>query len=79
MTFDVDGVLVDSEEISNNVIASLLSAEGLATTAEDARAEYNVPAVMRRRLPCRQSLDSLMLRIVTKAVAHSFSSLPLTA
>jgi hypothetical protein len=28
---------------------------------------------------CRQSLDSFMLRMVTKAVAHSFSSLPLTA
>jgi hypothetical protein len=26
-----------------------------------------------------QSLDSLMLRMVTKAVAHSFSSLPSTA
>jgi len=38
--FDVDGVLVDSDAIANNVLASPLSTGGLATSAEDARAEY---------------------------------------
>jgi HAD superfamily hydrolase (TIGR01509 family) len=38
--FDCDGVLVDSEVISNSVLARLLSAEGLPTTLSEARHRY---------------------------------------
>ncbi len=38
--FDCDGVLVDSEVISNGVLARMLSAEGLATTLGEARRDY---------------------------------------
>jgi HAD superfamily hydrolase (TIGR01509 family) len=38
--FDCDGVLVDSEVISNGVLARLLTAEGLPTTLAQARASY---------------------------------------
>jgi HAD superfamily hydrolase (TIGR01509 family) len=38
--FDCDGVLVDSERISNGVLARLLSDEGLATTLAQARRDY---------------------------------------
>jgi beta-phosphoglucomutase-like phosphatase (HAD superfamily) len=38
--FDCDGVLVDSEVISNEVLARALSAEGLPTTLAQARRNY---------------------------------------
>jgi len=38
--FDCDGVLVDSEAISNRVLAGMLTAEGLPTTLRQARREY---------------------------------------
>jgi HAD superfamily hydrolase (TIGR01509 family) len=38
--FDCDGVLVDSEKLSNEVLARLLSDEGLPTTLEQARRAY---------------------------------------
>jgi len=38
--FDCDGVLVDSEVISNGVLAGLLTAEGLPTTLVEARRDY---------------------------------------
>jgi len=38
--FDCDGVLVDSERISNGVLAQMLSAEGLPTTLAQARRHY---------------------------------------
>jgi hypothetical protein len=38
--FDCDGVLVDSEVISNRVLARALSAEGLPTTLQEARRDY---------------------------------------
>jgi HAD superfamily hydrolase (TIGR01509 family) len=38
--FDCDGVLVDSEVISNGVLALLLTAEGLPTTLAEARRDY---------------------------------------
>jgi hypothetical protein len=38
--FDCDGVLVDSEVISNRVLAEMLSAEGLPTTLAQARRDY---------------------------------------
>jgi HAD superfamily hydrolase (TIGR01509 family) len=38
--FDCDGVLVDSETISNDVLARLLSEEGLPTTLSQARRDY---------------------------------------
>jgi beta-phosphoglucomutase-like phosphatase (HAD superfamily) len=38
--FDCDGVLVDSEVISNRVLAHMLSAEGLPTTLTEARRDY---------------------------------------
>ena len=38
--FDCDGVLVDSEVISNSVLARALTAEGLPTTLTQARREY---------------------------------------
>jgi beta-phosphoglucomutase-like phosphatase (HAD superfamily) len=38
--FDCDGVLVDSERISNRVLAHLLTAEGLPTTLAEARRAY---------------------------------------
>lgn len=38
--FDCDGVLVDSEDISNGVLARMLTAEGLPTTLAQAREDY---------------------------------------
>ncbi len=38
--FDCDGVLVDSEVISNEVLARALSAQGLPTTLAEARRDY---------------------------------------
>jgi HAD superfamily hydrolase (TIGR01509 family) len=38
--FDCDGVLVDSEVISNEVLAIALTAEGLSTTLVEARRDY---------------------------------------
>ena len=38
--FDCDGVLVDSEVISNDVLARMLTAEGLPTTLAEARRAY---------------------------------------
>jgi HAD superfamily hydrolase (TIGR01509 family) len=38
--FDCDGVLVDSEVISNRVLAEMLTAEGLPTTLAQARRDY---------------------------------------
>jgi len=38
--FDCDGVLVDSEVISNELLARMLTAAGLATTLEEARRSY---------------------------------------
>ncbi len=38
--FDCDGVLVDSESISNDVLAQKLTAEGLPTTLPQARRDY---------------------------------------
>jgi len=38
--FDCDGVLVDSEDISNAVLARMLTEEGLATTLAQARGAY---------------------------------------
>lgn len=40
MIFDCDGVLVDSEVISNDVLARALSAQGLPTTLAEARRDY---------------------------------------
>jgi hypothetical protein len=41
--FDCDGVLVDSEVISNRVLAEMLSTEGLPTTLAQARCDYQDP------------------------------------
>jgi beta-phosphoglucomutase-like phosphatase (HAD superfamily) len=41
--FDCDGVLVDSEAISNAVLARMLTREGLPTTLEQARRSYQGP------------------------------------
>jgi HAD superfamily hydrolase (TIGR01509 family) len=38
--FDCDGVLVDSERISNDVLARMLSVEGLPKTLAEARRDY---------------------------------------
>lgn len=38
--FDCDGVLVDSEVISNEVLARMLTREGLPTTLSEARRDY---------------------------------------
>jgi HAD superfamily hydrolase (TIGR01509 family) len=38
--FDCDGVLVDSESISNGILARLLTAAGLPTTLVEARSKY---------------------------------------
>lgn len=38
--FDCDGVLVDSESISNGVLARLLTADGLPTTLAESRRDY---------------------------------------
>ena len=38
--FDCDGVLVDSETISSEVLATLISEVGLPTTAAEANARY---------------------------------------
>lgn len=59
--FDCDGVLVDSEPISNRVLAEMLTAEGLPTTLVQARRDYQglllvdivarVEAKLQRALP----------------------------
>jgi HAD superfamily hydrolase (TIGR01509 family) len=59
--FDCDGVLVDSEVISNRVLASMLSDQGLPTTLAQARRDYQglllgdvlerAEAKLARRLP----------------------------
>lgn len=59
--FDCDGVLVDSEVISNRVLAAMLTAQGLPTTLPQARREYQgllladvlarAEAKLRRSLP----------------------------
>jgi beta-phosphoglucomutase-like phosphatase (HAD superfamily) len=38
--FDCDGVLVDSERLSNDVLAQMLSEQGLPTTLAEARRDY---------------------------------------
>ena len=38
--FDCDGVLVDSETISNEVLAKMLTEEGLSTTLAESRRDY---------------------------------------
>lgn len=38
--FDCDGVLVDSEVISNEILAQMLTREGLATTLAESRRDY---------------------------------------
>ncbi|HEY0516001.1 MAG TPA: HAD family phosphatase [Solirubrobacteraceae bacterium] len=40
MIFDCDGVLVDSEPISNAVLARMLTEQGLPTTTAESRREY---------------------------------------
>ena len=40
VVFDCDGVLVDSETISNDVLARMISEQGHVTTLIQARAEY---------------------------------------
>ncbi len=40
MIFDCDGVLVDTEHISNTVLAGLLTEAGLPTTLEDCMRDY---------------------------------------
>jgi HAD superfamily hydrolase (TIGR01509 family) len=59
--FDCDGVLVDSETISNDVLARMLTSEGLPTTLPEARRDYQglllaevvarAEAKLARRLP----------------------------
>jgi HAD superfamily hydrolase (TIGR01509 family) len=47
--FDCDGVLVDSEPLANEVLASLLTEAGLATTTDEAMATYvglSMPSVV---------------------------------
>lgn len=54
--FDCDGVLVDSEVISNEVLARVLTAEGLPTTLAESRRDYqglllgDIAALARERL-----------------------------
>ena len=54
--FDCDGVLVDSEPLSNRILAELLTAEGLPTTADDSirlfmgRSWASVAALVEQRL-----------------------------
>jgi HAD superfamily hydrolase (TIGR01509 family) len=63
--FDCDGVLVDSESISNSVLARLLTAEGLPTTLAEARRDYqglllsDVVSSAQLRLPRRLPDDWL--------------------
>ncbi|HWX44055.1 MAG TPA: HAD family phosphatase [Solirubrobacteraceae bacterium] len=64
--FDCDGVLVDSETISNTVLAQALTAEGLPTTLAEARRDYQgmllseVVAKAQRRLGRSLPEDWLM-------------------
>jgi beta-phosphoglucomutase-like phosphatase (HAD superfamily) len=59
--FDCDGVLVDSEAISNRVLAAMLTEQGLPTTLSQARREY-------------QGL--LLADVLTRAEAQLGRSLP---
>jgi HAD superfamily hydrolase (TIGR01509 family) len=61
--FDCDGVLVDTEVISNTVLAGLLSEAGIPTTLEDAMTRYrgrsmpSVAALAESRLGARLPFD----------------------
>lgn len=63
--FDCDGVLVDSEVISNRVLATMLTEQGLPTTLPQARREYqglllaDVVARAEDRLGCSLPVDWL--------------------
>ena len=45
MIFDCDGVLVDSEPLSNRILAERLTAIGLPTTTEESIARLHGPLV----------------------------------
>ncbi len=62
--FDCDGVLVDSEVISNEVLAQALTAEGLPTTLIEARQEYQ-----------GLLLGEVVARGAVCALAYSFSAM----
>lgn len=58
--FDCDGVLVDSEIISNTILAEMLSAEGLPTTLAEARREYQGLLLSEVLSTAEQKLDQLL-------------------
>lgn len=52
VVFDCDGVLVDGEVISNDVLARSLTAEGLPTTLAEASRDYQGLLSGRHRSSC---------------------------
>jgi HAD superfamily hydrolase (TIGR01509 family) len=54
--FDCDGVLVDSEVISNGVLAEMLTAAGLTTTLAEARRDYQGLLLTDARVLAEQKL-----------------------
>lgn len=63
--FDCDGVLVDSEVISNRVLAEMLSAEGLPTTLAQARRDYQ--GLLQNCGPTSPRLSGVQRRAATVA------------
>ena len=75
--FDCDGVLVDSEPISNRVLAEMLSAQGLPTTPTEARRDFegkllkDVVRLAEKRLG--RSLPDGWLADFERTRAHAFA------
>jgi phosphoglycolate phosphatase-like HAD superfamily hydrolase len=60
--FDCDGVLVDSEVISNEVLARTLTREGLPTTLSQARRDY--PGLLLTVVGVAQSCCGLWVNVI---------------
>jgi HAD superfamily hydrolase (TIGR01509 family) len=82
--FDCDGVLVDSETISNDVLARMLSEEGLSTTLAESRRDYQglllseVVERVERKLGQRLPSDWLARyeRVRSEAFRHGLKPVP---
>lgn len=82
--FDCDGVLVDTEQISNTVLADLLTGAGLPTTLEDCLREYrgrSMPSVLalatqRHGAPLPHDLDERYYAEIKAVFARELEPIP---
>jgi HAD superfamily hydrolase (TIGR01509 family) len=82
--FDCDGVLVDTELISNTVLAGLLTQAGLATTFEDCMRDYrgrSMPSVLalaaaRHGAPLPADISERYYAEVEVVFAHELQPVP---